>query len=159
MRYYFAYGSNLNQEAMAQICPNAEVVGKYKLKGYRLTFRGKLPDILPQENNIVTGGLWKITESDESALDQYEGHYGPSSPHNLYDKHFIEDSIIEDNIMFYRMARSLEEVPEDKDINTKDPIINRMFHGLRDFNITREELLHSLGITDEEELDPYLEMI
>ena len=54
---YFAYGSNLNEEGMRFRCPNARKGKKYTLTGYRLTFRGGLPDILPDEDGKVVGGL------------------------------------------------------------------------------------------------------
>ena len=40
-RLYFAYGSNINLEQMADRCPAAEVVGTAVLDGYELLFRGK----------------------------------------------------------------------------------------------------------------------
>lgn len=37
---YFAYGSNLDLEQMAQRCPDAEIVGPVRLENYELRFRG-----------------------------------------------------------------------------------------------------------------------
>ena len=37
---YFAYGSNLDLEQMAQRCPDAETVGPVRLENYELRFRG-----------------------------------------------------------------------------------------------------------------------
>lgn len=139
---YFAYGSNLNKAAMATRCPNAVAIGKYELKGYRLTFRGGLPDILPEEGSVVTGGLWEITETCEMSLDSYEGYHGPGFPNNLYNKYFTDDGI-----MFYRMASSVMDVPEDG--YTGSIFVNMMVYGLSDFGITAEEIYRSLGLDKE----------
>lgn len=139
---------------MKSRCPNAQKGEKYTLKGYRLTFRCSLPDILPDENGEVVGGLWEITESDEAKLDIYEGYHGPGFPNNLYNKHFTQNGI-----MFYRMALSLDDQPEDNTIrdvlmryfgsrSEDDPphgILGNMMNGLIDFGITEEELRISLG--------------
>ena len=38
---YFAYGSNLDLEQMAQRCPDAEIVGPVRLENYELRFRSR----------------------------------------------------------------------------------------------------------------------
>ena len=40
MKYYLAYGPNLNLVQMRQRCPSARVVGYTYLSGVRLVFRG-----------------------------------------------------------------------------------------------------------------------
>ena len=87
MKYYIAYGSNLNKEQMAYRCPDAEPVGTAILRDYRLTFRGNshtgVANIEPMAGRKVPVGIWKISERDEAALDIYEGY-----PH-LYRKEYI----------------------------------------------------------------------
>ena len=39
IKYYLAYGSNLNLNQMKRRCPNAIKVGSFLLKGYQLEFR------------------------------------------------------------------------------------------------------------------------
>lgn len=78
MKYYIAYGSNLNMEQMLRRCPGAVVIGKTWLEGYRLTFRGRrswggVANIEPRPGSRVPVGIWRITERDEEALDIYEG--------------------------------------------------------------------------------------
>ena len=85
MKYYFAYGSNMNLDQMAYRCPDAEVVGRCVLKDYRLAFRGNrrgygVASILPEPGSEVQGLLWKITPKCEQSLDFYEGYP------NLYEK-------------------------------------------------------------------------
>ena len=41
MKYYIAYGSNLNTEQMRWRCPTARKLTVGEIKDYRLEFRGK----------------------------------------------------------------------------------------------------------------------
>ena len=84
-KLYFAYGSNINLDQMAQRCPDARVVGPVTLENYELLFRGNLrgagvATIAPREGSTVHGLLWNITPECERSLDYYEGY-----PH-LYGK-------------------------------------------------------------------------
>ena len=71
---YFAYGSNLNHFQMKRRCKDSVFLKKINLKNFKLTFRSKYraADIEPKKNSIVTGGLFKISKSDEKKLDIYE---------------------------------------------------------------------------------------
>lgn len=75
---YFAYGSNMNLEQMAQRCPNAKVVRAVCVDGYSLAFCGGgtngVATIIPQKESHVDGVLWKITQDCEKSLDFYEGY-------------------------------------------------------------------------------------
>lgn len=73
MKYYIAYGSNLNKRQMAQRCPDAMPIGSSALTGYRLVFRG-VATIEPLPGATVPVGVWKISASDEKKLDSYEGY-------------------------------------------------------------------------------------
>lgn len=68
----FAYGSNLNVEQMARRCPDAEPLGRLRLKGWQLVFRG-VADVIREDGAICYGGVWRITPRCEVALDAYEG--------------------------------------------------------------------------------------
>jgi len=72
---YFAYGSNLDVDAMAERAPGARVDGVAVLDGWRLTFRG-VADIEPAEDRRVWGALWLLTPADVRSLDHYEGVAG-----------------------------------------------------------------------------------
>ncbi len=78
-KYYIAYGSNMDEEQMLSRCPEAALVGKGMLHGYRLLFKGS------GTGNYATiekaeGGpgvpvlVWTISERDEASLDRYEGY-------------------------------------------------------------------------------------
>ena len=101
--YYFAYGSNLDVEQMKVRCPNSEMIGKVSLPNWRLVFRG-VADIEPFTGSQVEGGIWKISESDEVALDNYEVY--PS----LYIKNYfacsIDTEVVE--VMFYQMTHTYD---------------------------------------------------
>mgnify|MGYP000328607356 CR=1 FL=1 len=78
-RLYFAYGSNINLEQMAQRCPDAEAVGPVVLEDYELLFRGNragcgVATIEPLPGSQVHGLLWKLTPQCERSLDFYEGY-------------------------------------------------------------------------------------
>ena len=76
-RYYIAYGSNLNVPQMRMRCPRATILGTANLKGWELLFKGsKTGSYLTIERNekgSVPVVIWEGTESDEKALDRYEG--------------------------------------------------------------------------------------
>lgn len=80
---YFAYGSNLSVEGMAVRCPSATRVGRARLDGWRLTFRG-VADVEPASEEVVEGALWTVTPKDVRSLDHYEG-----APH-MYDREVVE---------------------------------------------------------------------
>ena len=72
---YFAYGSNLDLEQMAQRCPDAEIVGPVRLENYELRFRGSgFATVAPKKGSVVYGLVWKITPNCEQSLDRYEGY-------------------------------------------------------------------------------------
>ncbi len=77
MRYYIAYGSNMDERQMAYRCPNARLVGTSEIKGYELLFKGSktgaYATIEKRKGSTVPVLVWKITESDEVSLDRYEG--------------------------------------------------------------------------------------
>lgn len=51
---YFAYGSNLDLEQMAQRCPDAEIVGPVRLENYELRFRGSgFATVAPKKGSTV----------------------------------------------------------------------------------------------------------
>ena len=76
-RIYAAYGSNMNLEQMAWRCPYATVVGRARLVGYQLLFRGPqgmaVATVEPSAGDSVPVLLWEITPRCEDELDRYEG--------------------------------------------------------------------------------------
>ena len=74
MKYYLAYGSNLNKAQMAFRCPDAEPIGTGRINDYELAFRRGVLTIVPSYGEYVPVGVWKISEDDEKSLDRYEGY-------------------------------------------------------------------------------------
>jgi hypothetical protein len=76
-RYYIAYGSNLNVAQMRMRCPHATILGTAKLDGWELLFKGsKTGSYLTIEkcpDGTVPVVIWDVTDTDEAALDRYEG--------------------------------------------------------------------------------------
>lgn len=95
MRYYIAYGSNLNKAQMGIRCPSATAVGTGFLKGYRLMYKGSLTGayltIEKAKGHKVPVGVWCVSEDDEKALDRYEGY-----PAFYYKKNVMVDVTMDD---------------------------------------------------------------
>ena len=74
---YIAYGSNLNLPQMAERCPTAKVLGASSMKDWQLLFRGPhegaVATVEPYKGSSVPVLVWEISETDENALDRYEG--------------------------------------------------------------------------------------
>ena len=89
-RYYIAYGSNLNIPQMRMRCPGARIIGTSVIEDYQLLFKGSKTGsyltIEPMEGAEVPIVIWEVTETDEKALDRYEGY-----PNFYYKKEMTLD--------------------------------------------------------------------
>ena len=78
LRYYLAYGSNLNLNQMIRRCPTAKKVGSSIIINYRLMFKGSASGnyltIEKSGGHMVPVGVFAITPEDEEKLDRYEGY-------------------------------------------------------------------------------------
>ena len=74
MPLYFAYGSNMSIEQMAERCPSARALGCGRLDGWRfhITTRGTT-SIIRDRGRAVHGVLWRCSHEHIHALDRYEG--------------------------------------------------------------------------------------
>ena len=74
MLYYFAYGSNMCTEQMAERCPGSVAIGSARLRGWRfhITTRGGA-SIIPDIQGIVHGVLWRCRPEHLHTLDRFEG--------------------------------------------------------------------------------------
>ena len=125
---YFAYGSNMNVSQTQQRCPDITRIGRSHLKDFRLVFNYHA-DIIPAEGCSVHGGLWKITEDHEVALDTYEGY--PT----YYGKYY------QDDVMFYRMKEASD--------NSEPPsrwYLEIIIQGYKDFGLVQDDFEESLGV-------------
>ena len=113
-KLYVAYGSNLNMMQMGWRCPTASVVGTGKIIDYKLTFR-RVATIEPSLKDEVPVAVWKIEDSDERALDRYEGY--PT----LYRKEMIDvemDNGEKVKAMVYIMNYGNPAMPYKEYLNT-----------------------------------------
>lgn len=98
MKYYLAYGSNLNLSQMQQRCPDAVLVGRTKLESIRLIYRGSgtgfylsiEPNRLGHSHRFTPCGVFRISDRDERRLDVYEGWP------RFYKKIEIEHLLVDD---------------------------------------------------------------
>lgn len=78
IKFYAAYGSNMNTKQMRQRCPQAKVAGSGFIDNYKLTFCGNnfsgVANIEYVAGASVPVVLWKLTAACERALDIYEGY-------------------------------------------------------------------------------------
>ena len=74
MKYYLAYGSNLNRTQMRYRCPDAVPLGVTAIKNYTLVFRRGYLTIEPKKGSVVPVAVWQISAQDEKRLDRYEGY-------------------------------------------------------------------------------------
>lgn len=81
MKYYFAYGSNMNQEQMLKRCHDSKLVGRAVLENYKIAFtiRSSIrncgcADVVKSEGYEVWGILYEINNKDLSLLDSFEKH-------------------------------------------------------------------------------------
>ena len=76
-KFYFAYGSNMDQKQMLNRCPTAKCFGKAKIDNYRFIINARgVASIIPWEGSGVEGLVWCIFNQDEEQLDIYEGIVG-----------------------------------------------------------------------------------
>lgn len=70
---YFAYGANLDREAMSQRCPGAMVRERAILEDHELVaMRQGWLSITPRTGTRTEGLLWELEEAHLIALDEYE---------------------------------------------------------------------------------------
>jgi gamma-glutamylcyclotransferase (GGCT)/AIG2-like uncharacterized protein YtfP len=77
---YAAYGSNMDSAQMAERCPHSPQQGTGWLEGWRLTFGGEelgwegaLATVVEDDAERVFVVLYDVSESDENALDRWDG--------------------------------------------------------------------------------------
>jgi gamma-glutamylcyclotransferase (GGCT)/AIG2-like uncharacterized protein YtfP len=90
--FYFAYGSNMNQEQMAKRCPGSELGPLARLTGWRYFINGRgYAGVEESPADHALGCLWSLDDEHVAALDRYEGVKG-----NYYSKETLEVEQLED---------------------------------------------------------------
>lgn len=73
MPLYFAYGSNMDSDAMASRCPRSSALGPGRLMRHRFVLMGDgYASVERAPRGIVHGVVWDIALADMRALDEYE---------------------------------------------------------------------------------------
>lgn len=139
LRYYWAYGSNLNVAHMAERCPGAVQYKALALPNGALMFRG-VADVVLRKGSTVHGGLWQITRACEAALDRYEGIKS-----GLYRKCYLTLKIRGDVVscLYYKMNQTPGFYPPD------GAYIDCIAQGYRDFGLPLDALNDALVETAE----------
>lgn len=135
-RFYFAYGSNLNEKHMLARCTSARKVGAFKLPGWKLVFRCVADIEQGDESDLVVGGIWEITPDDEIVLDRYEGvrygKYGRDGGGSYRKLSFPiltkKDNAVHD-VLVYQMNRQEGAMPPGK------WYLNTIRRGYEDFGL------------------------
>lgn len=93
---YFAYGSNLDPQQMAERCPGHKVVGMGAVHDHRLAFPltshdwgGGVASIVPSHGATVWGVVYDLSDEHLATLDRYESFRGPGDQHNLYERQSV----------------------------------------------------------------------
>lgn len=73
MPLYFAYGSNMDRDAMLQRCPASKPVGTGRLMRHRfMIFDEGYATVVRDPQRAVWGMVWDLALADVPALDRYE---------------------------------------------------------------------------------------
>jgi len=69
----FAYGSNMDQKAMALRCPKSKALSAGRLMGHRIIVMEEgYASVVPERNSVVHGVIYDLAPSDVAPLDRYE---------------------------------------------------------------------------------------
>jgi len=81
MSYYFAFGSNMDENQMLNRCPNSKFVGIGVIQDFKIGFTrfsagrdSAVADILISPGDCVWGVIYETTDEDLKRLDVFEGH-------------------------------------------------------------------------------------
>lgn len=145
--YYWAYGSNLCLANMSHRCPDAVPVGPMYVTQAALVFRG-VADVTIRKDSVVPGGLWRITNRCEEALDRYEGVGS-----RFYMKRYFDVKIDgrKRSVLFYQMVMDRGVMPPSQ------YYLDVIEQGYRDFNLDLDVLNQYVAQSwDDKEVTPVL---
>ena len=72
MTLYFAYGANMERDAMRKRCPGATALGIAALRGHRYVIARGYGAFARAPGRAVFGVLWRLTPRDLAALNLFE---------------------------------------------------------------------------------------
>ena len=134
MKYYFAYGYDLNGEEFEKNCPSLQKIASAKLEDYDFFVDsfGK-PNIKKSVRDCVYGGIWKISDSDFKRLENETDLLLTSVPVKI-ERYFCEE-IIPNNTKVFTVIRKSKELGTCSDASLQD-----LFYGALDFGLPESYL-------------------
>ncbi len=144
MKYYIAYGSNLNLTQMGHRCPTATIYGTGYIDNWELIYRGTMSNshatIRRKKGSRVPILMWAIEDRDERMLDIYEG----------YPKYYVKQ-----DIMAYINGRKKKAMvyimdPSRKPGKPADSYVHTIYQGYLDNDLDLEYFYQSLRLNDME---------
>ena len=129
MKYYFAYGYDLNGEEFEKNCPSLQKIASAKLEDYDFFVDsfGK-PNIKKSVRDCVYGGIWKISDSDFKRLENKSDSLCVL-PSIKIEKYFCEE-IIPNNAEIFTVIKKSKELGICTDSSLQD-----LFYGALDFGL------------------------
>lgn len=137
MKYYLAYGSNLNKGQMAHRCPDAVPVCTYIMQDYHPVFRRGYLTIEPKKGAVVPCGIWQISDQDEKNLDRYEGYP------RFYRKEAFPVMVPDPEELTGKLVTALAYIMQDgypMQVPTADYFYTVLI-GYRDFGLDKEPMI------------------
>lgn len=149
MKYYIAYGSNLNIRQMQFRCRDARIIGTSIIKDYRLLFKGSKTGsyltIEKAEGYVVPVAVWQVSDNDERCLDRYEGFptFYYKKEMRLKVKGIRTGKIYDRNCFVYIMH-------EDHEIGiASDYYVRTCAEGYRAFGFNTAKLIEAINYSEE----------
>jgi gamma-glutamylcyclotransferase (GGCT)/AIG2-like uncharacterized protein YtfP len=134
-RLYFAYGSNLDPEQMAERCPGATAEGVARLDGWRFHIANRgYATISAGLGATVWGGLWRLTPEHEATLDHKEGVAA-----GIYRREFLDVGTLDGDVL----TALVYIEPHRHDAPPREGYLERILHGAEWFALPdayRDEL-------------------
>ena len=152
-KYYLAYGSNLNIRQMRRRCPTAKVYGTAEIPDYQLLFKGSRTGayltIEENEGSSVPVGVWEVTESDEEALDRYEGY-----PRFYYKKEITIKCRRKETNRLKTVKAFVYIMHESHKLDKPTPsYVDTCLEGYLAFGFEEEPLVRALNLSEGEKYD------
>lgn len=136
--FYFAYGSNTNNEIMTRNRPTSKYICRAILLNYDIDFRKKYATIFKKMGYFVMGVIWDINNAkDLENLDQQERVFN-----KLYQRIYI--TVLTEHGTNERCICYLMNTQKDNSIPDKK-YINYIISGLYEHNISENYIVNIIN--------------
>ena len=149
---YFAYGSNMNEDELKDICVTILRAQKAILRGYKIalthkssTREGGTLDIVPSEEGTVEGVLYQIPDTDKSKIDEKEGVNSGAYEPVIVDIEVMDGKTVKD-VISYQVRKKVNSSPASPEYK-KSVLSGAKAHGLsEDYMISLQAVLEKKKI-------------